>query len=1028
MAAAEKEPEKDSEEKGEGSSSGKSSETPWLSVAKEAGKQLVGVLLTGAGLLGFVAFAGAVIVWTRFQAVGVPGDQAVKAVSRDELVATGASLLLIFGFFGVLATFTAYLVDRGGRATPGMSRVLLVTIGLEGVAAIALAGEAPMESIAVGLGFLVLIGLAAIATFYEKLALYKDILPCRPGETKKALRGDNALFDLNGNPRFRLWLWPPLGVVAGAASLYFFALLFFGEGEHDDTTVALCAVVFLLATVGVLAWIGHCVGASRAKEKKELERAEAMARWWTRERSQRTARGRVGSAARALRDARKDLRKALCPPDDIPPAAPATDKKSEAERLARRRPHRLELQLLGVVVYVGLAVVAIAVPAVLLSHWWLAVSFAAAFVLGAGVWRLAVLTEARFVWYGLVMFVSIPLFGTLMLMARNVDTPLVQPIALIRATDGPGEAIQGIYVTEASDRVYFANVATESCSSDVIAGSGRLLWVPKKEVVAMSVGPLQDIESAGTSALEMSYSLTPGVETPTGALFEAKRAPEGDGDEGSGTPGAAEGIDAAAEAAEEAGPEAAAAEAVGPEATAADDAAAGEGDTGKAGDAGDDEDDGSGDDGEESQEEDPTDEHRLESAGPAVRPTFGRGLTLVPDEAEAGDVVELRMSRPENGGFGARPEGYTLRLNGVQLDVHRVAAQSAQRAEYVETEGGVVLQLRWAPRAVATEGKVRLRKDARAKTVDGAYALELNGDELAEENGEAQTVVLANGEPEALEPTLLRRAWSPTRIKFEVPEGAESGPITVECGQLAGQPVLTVVEPPKARLAVRMRPGSARVGLDSRSSRAGQEGTLVRSWKVAGRRFGDQEAIEPALPARLAPYKARLTVTDESGRADSVELRIFRLPASKFPLGDDRPASSADLKKVRKALGKALDQGTPQEIQLAGHADAVASDRFNVRLSRRRVERLRKAFFAFKGEEGSRRGGETHAPPRLKKLVNPGEPIPLVVTAFGESCPVIPSPGAQQANRRVEVFLLGQGAVVKPENGCRVARIRRMGW
>src|SRR6185437_8519938 len=155
------------EEKGDSGAGGEATPagSPWPDMLKEAAKQVIGVLLTGAGLLGFVAFAGAVIVWTRFEAIEVPPDQAVKAVPRDELVASGASLLLIFGFFGVLAVLATYLVDRGGRATPGVSRVLLALVALEGVIGLVLTGDLSMRSVVVGIGFAVLVGVALVSTF-----------------------------------------------------------------------------------------------------------------------------------------------------------------------------------------------------------------------------------------------------------------------------------------------------------------------------------------------------------------------------------------------------------------------------------------------------------------------------------------------------------------------------------------------------------------------------------------------------------------------------------------------------------------------------------------------------------------------------------------------------------------------------------------------------------------------------------------------------------------------------------------------
>ena len=163
-----------------------------------------------------------------------------------------------------------------------------------------------------------------------------------------------------------------------------------------------------------------------------------------------------------------------------------------------------------------LIVVAVVVPAAILKELWLAASLSSLVVLGMGLWRVASLDKERFIWYGLAVFLSVPLFGTLMLMARNLDNPQAQPIAVIRSTDGPDEALQGLYVTENSERIYLANIATEGCRQEITPGSGRLLWVPKDEVVAMSVGPLQDVDDAGRAALEMSYALTPSVETSTG--------------------------------------------------------------------------------------------------------------------------------------------------------------------------------------------------------------------------------------------------------------------------------------------------------------------------------------------------------------------------------------------------------------------------------------------------------------------------------------------------------------------------------
>jgi hypothetical protein len=52
------------------------------------------VIGTGIGVIGFVIFFGGFIVWTRFDAAGLPANEAVAQVPRGDLVATGASFLV----------------------------------------------------------------------------------------------------------------------------------------------------------------------------------------------------------------------------------------------------------------------------------------------------------------------------------------------------------------------------------------------------------------------------------------------------------------------------------------------------------------------------------------------------------------------------------------------------------------------------------------------------------------------------------------------------------------------------------------------------------------------------------------------------------------------------------------------------------------------------------------------------------------------------------------------------------------------
>jgi hypothetical protein len=52
------------------------------------------VIGTGIGAIGFVIFFGGFVVWSRFEAAGLPANEAVAQVPRSDLVTTGASFLV----------------------------------------------------------------------------------------------------------------------------------------------------------------------------------------------------------------------------------------------------------------------------------------------------------------------------------------------------------------------------------------------------------------------------------------------------------------------------------------------------------------------------------------------------------------------------------------------------------------------------------------------------------------------------------------------------------------------------------------------------------------------------------------------------------------------------------------------------------------------------------------------------------------------------------------------------------------------
>lgn len=931
-------------------------ETPknWTDLLKGWASTAAATLVSAIISVGFVAFAGKAVLWTRFSTLQVPPDQVVKAVPQGEAVAIGASILFIFGFFGALATLALYLVDRGARATLGMGRALLGLVMFEGIAAVILTSQASdedMATVSLALGFVLGLGGAALGvTFMRRFVTLKDALRARPSETLEPERSASLLWDGAGKLRtspskLLLPIVPPLVALGLVASLLLI----------DQPAWLVVALIAQIITLGGVELFIARDPATEIRTSIEFERSQEEALKENAERSMGGIRG-------------------------------PTKKDTESQRVGKRRPYRFSPTFLGAFVIATLALAAVVLPALVLQEWWSAVSIGTAVILGFGLWRMARLTKPGFIWFGFAAFLSVPLFGTLSLMARNVGHPEVQPMALIRKTDGPDESIQGLYVTESSDRVYFANVATEGCGNKVKPHSGRLLWVPSDEVVAMSIGPLQSVEEASTSASEMAYELTPAVETPAAGAVSLT-VPE-----------------KRSKAIEKA-----------------------EGNRRK----------------KEAEEHAPGLDQRLQSPGPAVRPNFGSGLRLVPEVVSPGAKVELRLSSPNRkvGGFGSRPGDRMLRLNGVPVKVERETTSHADDAEYVETVDGQLLALDGkgvyrrrdhkpellpqgehyeGPRYVKLSDSLVKRVDDESNGLASGYSrfLAINGDgKRTELDQQYEVILVGSTKPVLLEKGFQRQSWHQGAITFKVPRHAKSGVITVDCSQLAGSPLLRVAMPPVARIVARMRGGSKRVVLDGRRSRDADGRQLTERWKLAKRSLGRHRQVALTLRPRMRPYRVRLTVTDPDGASSNAELLLLRLPESFFEFGKatlaQRRKQTKRLERAHTSLETFVRSHPPSSIELDGNADDVGSAPFNVTLSLERAKQVRRALLA----------PRVHASSAV-----PIRTTPVILRGFGETCPIIRAPGRQPANRRVDIFVLEPGDKVIEPKACRVGKEEHASW
>lgn len=941
----------------------------WAPILQDLGRRLLPVVVSTGSLLTFVAFAGSVIVWTRLNAVEVAPDQAITAFPRGELVSIGASLLLLYGFFGALAVLGAFLIDRGGRPTPGMAVGLLALVAVEGLGAIFLASGSPLEeAAAAAVLFVFPVAFALWVTRLGRFSQLKDELHVRAMEMRGPLPLETGLRPQHSRPASEQTRTGRTLSIALAALIL--AMIAIQVDASDGALLGLVGglgVLYLLAVFKCLREDARLASsgrkADRESEEQETaelaEREEAWAKRWARSSDPNELRAWQEGEGRAIQDV----------------------------RLARRRPYRLYLNRPGMALVAVALIAAAALPAWRLEEPWLGGALAAAGFIAMWLWRMAIFTRDKVMWFGLAVFLSVPLFGTFMAMARNLDDPQIQPVALIRSTDRPDEAIHGLYVTEAKERVYFASAATEGCTGSLRENSGRLLWVPRDEVVAMSIGPLQSVGDAAKSSLEMAFALTPAVETPAG-------------DSVSLTPG---------------------------------EARSEEGDLG---------------------EEAPLTVQRLENVGPAVRPTFGRGLGLESENARPEDVVTLTMSTPIEDGFGTHRDGRSLRVGGTPAKIAINPVRDGERAEfvateagppllldkglgvYVETEGGEFVRDGDAPGDEGEDRFVKLVEDTRVASTghsdeDGRLYLPIEEEDGADTVTDT-TVELRDGTTAVLAPTLHRQAWNKDEIKFKVPEKAGTGAVTVDCEQLAGEPLLRVERPPEARISARML-NSGELYVDGR--RSSDDGAVrALRWKASGRshlrnavqagpgRKGTAAGAIP-LPRRLGVHRVQLIVEDDQGEIDRATLILARLPDPHIVLattegdasasGDathSKPLEPIALKRVRRSLLAALGEEVPTKAIV----DAHAVDETGGKLAEKSVKAAIAAQERLLTADAATSAG-------LR-----GEGIGTRIRAFGENC--VGATAGTSGERFVDLYVMVEGVRLGMPQACAPRRVVHRPW
>jgi hypothetical protein len=152
---------------------------------------------------------------------------------------------------------------------------------------------------------------------------------------------------------------------------------------------------------------------------------------------------------------------------------------------------------------VGLAVLA-GVLYGILGVWWIVVVVAVGAALGGLVLLVAHRTRRKFRWYGAAVFVAVVVFGAVMHGVRTLESPRLQPMAVLFTEDAGGGGQSGLFVAQTDDHVYLGLV--QRCHRDpkdlVLrpgspkGGTGEIVTIPRESIEAEAVGTMASVNTA----------------------------------------------------------------------------------------------------------------------------------------------------------------------------------------------------------------------------------------------------------------------------------------------------------------------------------------------------------------------------------------------------------------------------------------------------------------------------------------------------------------------------------------------------
>lgn len=428
-------------------------------------RSAVPAVLSGLGLSGLVSILGAAVLWSRFNAAGLPASEAVGDQPTGTLIVTGAASLALYLVLALVAVLTVYLLqgvvlshvlerpnsaDPVGRLKREVRLIRSRTAELEhDLAEAKKASTAEREALA---QLRKDAGAAATALKHAE-GRHGDpsALPhLRSAEADSAAAVTDAEGSLEGRTRIKCIQKELREQTARsdelAGSLFKAKSLSLTVRHYGNGSALLVLVALELAVV----------------------LARTTASWWEK--------GALWAVLLML----VSVAIATTGPADL------FDKWAGGRRT-------LSWLLLLVMAAVSIAAAALVDP-------WTLAPVAASLLLAVACFAVGRVHPRRFFWLGISTFASVALFGAVLTYSRDVNAPSAQAASVLLKN---GCAVQGLWIGESSKRVFLARVETEGSAPR----DGRIFSLESSQVISESIGKLRRVPDANRQAAVLRSEL-----------------------------------------------------------------------------------------------------------------------------------------------------------------------------------------------------------------------------------------------------------------------------------------------------------------------------------------------------------------------------------------------------------------------------------------------------------------------------------------------------------------------------------------